>query len=139
MVPLQNTVFGSKYIANHYKIFISCVCRKRQHDMFIAREQAEFEMGRQHLANMMGMDPHNMTQAHGTTLENIPPISVVDSVPDPSGFFADPDPDFPDQIRIFGRSGSGLRKKVRSGSGKKVRIRNTGCGDGWLRRKCLHK
>ena len=40
----------------------------------------------------------------------------MDSVPDPSGFFADPDPDFPDQIRIFGRSGSGLRKKVRSGS-----------------------
>ena len=59
-------------------------------------------------------------------------------------FFADPDPklktriricpltnqwdlndvvdqvfDFPDRIRIFGRSGSGLRKKVWSGSGKK--------------------
>jgi hypothetical protein len=30
--------------------------------MFIAREQAEFEMGKQHLANMMGMDPQNMTQ-----------------------------------------------------------------------------
>ena len=26
---------------------------------------------------------------------------------------------FPDRIRIFGRSGFGLRKKVRSGSGKK--------------------
>lgn len=36
--------------------------RKRQHDMFIAREHAEFEMGKQHLANMMGMDPENMTQ-----------------------------------------------------------------------------
>lgn len=37
--------------------------RKRQHDMFIAREQAEFEMGKQHLANMMGMDPDSLTQA----------------------------------------------------------------------------
>jgi hypothetical protein len=30
--------------------------------MFIAREQAEFELGKQHLANMMGIDPENMTQ-----------------------------------------------------------------------------
>jgi small subunit ribosomal protein S9 len=36
--------------------------RKRQHDMFLVREQAEFELGKQHLANMMGMDPDNMTQ-----------------------------------------------------------------------------
>jgi hypothetical protein len=36
--------------------------RKRQHDMFLVREQAEFELGKQHLANMMGMDPENMTQ-----------------------------------------------------------------------------
>jgi len=36
--------------------------RKREHDMFIAREQAEFDIGKQHLANMMGMDHNTMTQ-----------------------------------------------------------------------------
>merc|ERR1719289_498439 len=36
--------------------------RKREHDMFIAREQAEFDIGKQHLANMMGMDHNSMTQ-----------------------------------------------------------------------------
>lgn len=37
--------------------------RKREHDMFIAREQAEFDIGTQHLANMMGLDHSSMTQA----------------------------------------------------------------------------
>ena len=37
----------------------------------------------------------------------------------------DPEPEFPYRIRIFDRSGSGLRKKVRSGSGKNVQIRIT--------------
>jgi len=36
--------------------------RKREHDMFIAKEEAEFEMGKQHLANMMGLDHQSMTQ-----------------------------------------------------------------------------
>ena len=36
--------------------------RKRDHDMFISREETEFEIGRQHLANMMGMDHATMTQ-----------------------------------------------------------------------------
>ena len=36
--------------------------RKRQHDIFIAREEADFEMGKQHLANMMGMDKETITQ-----------------------------------------------------------------------------
>lgn len=36
--------------------------KKREHDMFISKERAEFEMGKQHLANMMGLDPHNLTQ-----------------------------------------------------------------------------
>jgi len=36
--------------------------RKRDHDIFISSEEAEFEMGRQHLANMMGMDHATMTQ-----------------------------------------------------------------------------
>jgi len=36
--------------------------RKREHDMFITREQAEFDIGQQHLANMMGVDHRSMTQ-----------------------------------------------------------------------------
>jgi len=37
--------------------------------MFLVREQAEFELGKQHLANMMGMDPENMTQGSLTHSE----------------------------------------------------------------------
>ena len=106
--------------------------------MFIAREQAEFEMGRQHLANMMGMDPHNMTQAHGTTLETIPPIlSVLWTVfrihpvfllililifRIRSGFLADPDPDSgkkfdPDPEK---KSGSETLVVEMAGSGENV-------------------
>jgi len=36
--------------------------RKREHDMFIAREEAEFKIGTEHLANMMGLDQESMTQ-----------------------------------------------------------------------------
>jgi small subunit ribosomal protein S9 len=36
--------------------------RKRDHDMFIAREESEFQIGQQHLANMMGLDHQSMTQ-----------------------------------------------------------------------------
>lgn len=36
--------------------------RKRQHDAFIARERSEFELGKRHLANMMGVDADAMTQ-----------------------------------------------------------------------------
>jgi len=36
--------------------------RKREHDIFISNERAEFDMGRQHLANMMGFDTDVMTQ-----------------------------------------------------------------------------
>ena len=36
--------------------------RKREHDSFISKERAEFDIGRQHLANMMGLDHENMTQ-----------------------------------------------------------------------------
>ena len=43
--------------------------RKREHDMFIAREEAEFEMGKQHLANMMGLDYQSMTQVRHYALE----------------------------------------------------------------------
>merc|ERR1719458_1622354 len=30
--------------------------RKREHDLFISKERAEFEVGKQHLAAMMGLD-----------------------------------------------------------------------------------
>jgi len=36
--------------------------RKRQHDIFISKERTEFDLGRQHLANMMGYDPDTMSQ-----------------------------------------------------------------------------
>ena len=36
--------------------------KKRAHDEFIAAERSEFELGKKHLANMMGMDVDAMTQ-----------------------------------------------------------------------------
>ena len=36
--------------------------KKREHDSFIAQERSEFEMGKKHLANMMGMEAEAMTQ-----------------------------------------------------------------------------
>jgi len=36
--------------------------RKREHDMFISRERAEFDMGKQHIANMMGLEATTLTQ-----------------------------------------------------------------------------
>ena len=36
--------------------------KKKQHDSFIAKERSEFELGKKHLANMMGMDYEAMTQ-----------------------------------------------------------------------------
>ena len=36
--------------------------RKREHDIFISKERAEFDIGKQHLANMMGLDPDNISQ-----------------------------------------------------------------------------
>ena len=36
--------------------------KKRQHDAFIAKERSEFELGKKHLANMMGMSYEAMTQ-----------------------------------------------------------------------------
>ena len=36
--------------------------RKREHDTFIAKERSEFELGKKHLANMMGMDYDAMSQ-----------------------------------------------------------------------------
>jgi len=36
--------------------------RKREHDMFISKERAEFEVGKQHLAAMMGLDAASLEQ-----------------------------------------------------------------------------
>ena len=36
--------------------------KKRQHDVFIAKERSEFELGKKHLANIMGMNYDAMTQ-----------------------------------------------------------------------------
>ena len=36
--------------------------RKREHDLFISKERAEFEVGKQHLATMMGLDAANLDQ-----------------------------------------------------------------------------
>jgi len=36
--------------------------KKREHDSFIAQERSEFELGKKHLANMMGMEAEAMTQ-----------------------------------------------------------------------------
>ncbi|KHJ84701.1 hypothetical protein OESDEN_15582 [Oesophagostomum dentatum] len=34
----------------------------REHVSMMARERADFELGKRHLANMMNLDPHTMTQ-----------------------------------------------------------------------------
>jgi len=36
--------------------------KKREHDLFIAKERSEFELGKKHLANMMGISYENMSQ-----------------------------------------------------------------------------
>ena len=36
--------------------------KRRNYEEFIGHHQAEFDMGKQHLANMMGVDAKTMTQ-----------------------------------------------------------------------------
>jgi len=48
-----------KKMSSAMKMYLN---RKREHDSFIAREEADFELGKEHLANIMGMDKHFMTQ-----------------------------------------------------------------------------
>lgn len=36
--------------------------RSREHDEFIRSQQQEYQIGKRHLANMMGEDPENFTQ-----------------------------------------------------------------------------
>ena len=36
--------------------------KKRDHELFISKERSEFELGKKHLANMMGMNFESMSQ-----------------------------------------------------------------------------
>ncbi|KAK6049185.1 hypothetical protein COOONC_13310 [Cooperia oncophora] len=48
-----------KKIARALETYIK---HSKDHVAMMARERADFELGRRHLANMMNMDPHTMTQ-----------------------------------------------------------------------------
>lgn len=48
---------------NISKSMMSYLKRAREHKEFLLRETKEFERGKRHLANMMGLDPQEMTQA----------------------------------------------------------------------------
>ena len=50
---------SKKPISSAMKFYLE---RKKQHDTFIAKERSEFELGKKHLANMMGMNYDAMTQ-----------------------------------------------------------------------------
>ena len=50
---------SKKPISSAMKFYLE---RKKQHDSFIAKERSEFELGKKHLANMMGMNYDAMTQ-----------------------------------------------------------------------------
>lgn len=50
---------GRKPMSAAMKFYLE---KKRSHDAFIAKERSEFELGKKHLANMMGMDYEVMTQ-----------------------------------------------------------------------------
>ena len=36
--------------------------KRKAHEEFISKERSDFELGKKHLANMMGMDVNSMTQ-----------------------------------------------------------------------------
>lgn len=36
--------------------------RAQEHDKFMKQQELEFQIGKRHLANMMGADPENFTQ-----------------------------------------------------------------------------
>jgi len=58
--PVSAGVESKKKLSMAMKFYLE---KKRDHDAFIARERSEFEMGKKHLANMMGMEAEAMTQA----------------------------------------------------------------------------
>lgn len=69
--------------------------RKRDYDMFIAREQADFDIGTQHLANMMGLDHSSMSQEDiDKSIEYLFPSGLVDEA---KPFMRPPDQVFPRQ------------------------------------------
>ena len=53
------TVTSDKKVSRSMQYYME---KRRQHDEFIARERSEFELGKKHLANMMGMEASVMTQ-----------------------------------------------------------------------------
>jgi len=57
---LTKTKEGGKEMSSAMKMYLE---RKRQHDMFISKERAEFDVGRSHLASMMGLDEATMDQS----------------------------------------------------------------------------
>lgn len=60
--PAPTTVVTSepkKKLSMAMKFYLE---KKREHDSFIAQERSEFELGKKHLANMMGMEVEAMTQ-----------------------------------------------------------------------------
>ena len=63
VIKTQNSKLESKkteqQMSSAMRMYLT---RKREHDAFIAKETAEFNIGKLHLANIMGFDPDNMTQ-----------------------------------------------------------------------------
>ena len=55
----SNTKRSKKPMSTAMKFYLE---RKKAHDSFIAKERSEFELGKKHLANMMGMNYEAMTQ-----------------------------------------------------------------------------
>ena len=54
-----STTAAKKDMSSAMKFYLR---KKRENDMFIAKERSEFELGKKHLANMMGMTYETMTQ-----------------------------------------------------------------------------
>lgn len=53
---------GKKYSGKISKAMLAYLQRARQHDQFMKKEILEYEIGKRHLANMMGEDPETFTQ-----------------------------------------------------------------------------
>ena len=61
-LPVKNKLDEAKNERQMSSAMRMYLKRKKESDSFIAKERAEFELGKQHLANMMGLDPHTLTQ-----------------------------------------------------------------------------
>jgi len=56
---LASPVAPKKEMSSAMKFYLK---KKRENDLFMAKERSEFELGKKHLANMMGMTYETMTQ-----------------------------------------------------------------------------